>query len=113
MSRFVLILRRDPERYVEVSPAEMQRIVERYRAWAAAHAGTVIREESNKLAGTGRMLSGAGGKVTIKDGPYAETKDVIGGFFMVEAPDYAAAVEVARTCPHMENGTIEVRQVDG
>jgi hypothetical protein len=38
---------------------------------------------------------------------------VIGGFFMVEAPDYAAAVEVARTCPHIENGSIEVRQVDG
>jgi hypothetical protein len=113
MSRFILILRRDPARYVDVSPADMQRIVERYRAWAAEHAGTVVREESNKLTQTGRMLHGAGGKVTVKDGPYAETKDVIGGFFMVEAPDYAAAVEVARTCPHIENGSIEVRQVDG
>ena len=113
MSRFILILRRDPERYVDVSPAEMQRIVERYRAWAAQHAGTVIREESNKLGGTGRMLRRESDRITVKDGPYAETKDVIGGFFMVEAPDYAAAVEVARTCPHMENGTIEVRQVDG
>jgi len=112
MSKFILILRTDPALRTSLSPAEIQEIVERYRNWARAQAGKVVMEGSYKLARTGRMMAAPGGKVTVKDGPYAETKDVIGGFFMVEAPDYEAAAAIAQTCPHLDDGSIEIRQTD-
>ena len=85
MSKFILILRNEPADRVSLSPAEIQKIVERYRNWAIGQAGKVLMEGSFKLARGGRTLNAAAGKVTMKDGPYAETKDVIGGFFMVGA----------------------------
>jgi len=52
------------------------------------------------------------GKPIVTDGPFTEAKEVMGGFFVVEAEDYDQAVEVAKTCPHMDFGSIEVRQTE-
>ena len=53
------------------------------------------------------------GKISVTDGPYSESQEILGGFFMIEAVDYGEAVEIARTCPHLGEGKwIEVRQVD-
>jgi hypothetical protein len=48
----------------------------------------------------------------VIDGPYSETKEIIGGYYVIEAPDYAGAVELLRDCPHLSYGKIEVRQHD-
>jgi hypothetical protein len=59
------------------------------------------------------VLRNRNGKAAATDGPYSETKEWLGGFFLVEAPNYNAAVEIARQCPHLEyGGTIEVREID-
>jgi hypothetical protein len=48
----------------------------------------------------------------VTDGPFSETQEILGGFFMIEAADYAEAVEIARTCPHLKGDRwIEVRRV--
>jgi hypothetical protein len=53
------------------------------------------------------------GQVRVTDGPYSESKEVLGGYYMIEAASYDKAIEHARDCPQLEyNGTIEVRQVD-
>ena len=46
------------------------------------------------------------------DGPFPETKEIIGGYFVIEAVDYDEAVELAKSCPHIDFGRIEIRQVD-
>jgi hypothetical protein len=51
------------------------------------------------------------GKVLVTDGPFAESKEVIGGYAVVVASDLAAALEMAKRCPHMAWGEIEVREV--
>jgi hypothetical protein len=51
------------------------------------------------------------GKVTAVDGPYVETKEVIGGYFVVEAESLAEAVELAKDCPAAAYGGVEVRQI--
>jgi hypothetical protein len=51
-------------------------------------------------------------KPLVTDGPFAEAKEVMGGVFILEAADYNQAVELAKTCPHMDFGTIEVRQFE-
>ena len=46
------------------------------------------------------------------DGPFAEAKEIIGGLFVVDARDYDEAVSVAKGCPHLDFGTIEVREIE-
>ncbi len=47
------------------------------------------------------------------DGPFAETKETIGGYYLVEAPSYAEAVEIACTCPILgAGGSVEVRELE-
>jgi hypothetical protein len=53
----------------------------------------------------------ANGKTQVLDGPYAETKEQLGGFFMIEAPDLDAALSWAERCPGAAHGVIEVRPI--
>lgn len=52
------------------------------------------------------------GKPTITDGPFAETKEQIGGYFLIEAADYEEALRIAGEWPSARFGTIEVRPID-
>jgi hypothetical protein len=52
-----------------------------------------------------------GGKPAVVDGPYVETKDVIGGYFIVEADSAAEAAELAKACPAADYGGVEVRAI--
>ena len=114
MSQFMLILHDDPSEYRDLSPDAMQEIVERYSAWARDLAAKGTLAGSNKLRDEGgRILRSKGGRVVVNDGPYAEAKEVISGYFIVEAPSYEAAVEIAKQCPHAQSrGKIEVREIE-
>jgi hypothetical protein len=115
MAKFMLLLRDNPKDFTALSPAEMQAIIGKYRAWSQGlrEAGQLVG--SHKLRDDpGRILNHSGAQVTVKDGPYAESKELIGGYFVIEASDYAAACEIAKGCPHVRpgaTGTIEVRQI--
>jgi hypothetical protein len=52
------------------------------------------------------------GRVVVTDGPFAEAREVVGGYFVVKAPDRAAAVAIAARCPHARRGTVEVREIE-
>ena len=47
----------------------------------------------------------------VTDGPYAEAREVIGGLFMIEAANYDEVVELSKDCPHLDFGSIEIREV--
>ena len=51
------------------------------------------------------------GKQTIHDGPFAETKEQLGGYYLIEAPDLDAAIAIAKKAPVMKDGSIEIRPV--
>jgi len=69
------------------------------------------------LVGRLALSSGAatvrtkGGKAVLMDGPYAETKEQVGGFYLIEAADRAAALAWAARCPAAGHGVVEVREV--
>src|SRR5262245_38390073 len=112
-AKFMFILHDVPGSYPRVSPEEMQRITEKYTAWSGKlrQAGKVAG--SNKLMEEGgKILTRKGGELNVVDGPYSEAKEVVGGYFVVQAADYKEAIALARDCPHLEFGRIEVRQVD-
>ena len=117
MNQYLLLLHSHPDAFQseDMSPQRMQEIFGKYKAWRnrMTEAGHIAG--GNKLeAGTGRVMRAAGapGQVNITDGPYTESKEIIGGYFMVNAESYEDAVRIAGDCPHLEFGTIEVRRVD-
>ena len=86
---------------------------ERYMGWVRALSEKAKLETSYKLYDqTGARLSVRGGEIV--DGPFVETKDAIGGLFIIEAPSLEEATALARTCPvlDLQNGYVEVRAVE-
>jgi hypothetical protein len=117
MNQYILMLHNDPKVFQteDMSPQRIQEIFGKYRAWRERMAGEGRLAGSNKLeATTGRVMraENGNGKVHITDGPYTESKEVIGGFFVVKAESYEDAVKLAGDCPHLEYGTIEVRRIE-
>lgn len=113
MAKYTLLLREIGDQFAKLSPAEMQAIVARYAAWSSALRDANNLAGSQKLRdGSGRLMRRSHGDVIVSDGPYAEGKEVIAGLFVLEAPSYDDAIAIAKTCPHLDFGTIEVREVE-
>ncbi len=115
MAQFMLLLHETIDADAPVPSAEeIQSIIAEYVAWreAVADRGQLIGGE--KLADEGgKWLVPEGHHTEVTDGPYTEAKEVLGGYFAIQADDYEAAVELAKGCPHLKyGGRIEVRQID-
>ena len=108
MAQFMLLLYDNPEKWKTLSPEEMQKALEKYMAWV--HKPYTV--DSKRLAGDhGRVLRSKNGKASVTDGPYSEMKEILGGYYTIEAADYDAAVKLALEHPHLEyGGTIELRK---
>ncbi|MGN6185334.1 MAG: YciI family protein [Thermoanaerobaculia bacterium] len=108
MPQFVLLLHDSGPFPADMSPNEIQSIIESYRSWM-----TRMNATGQKLRdGEGRVVRGENGAMSVTDGPYAEAKEVLGGYMIVEAADYDAAVALCADSPHLGNGTIEIRQIE-
>ncbi len=113
MAEFILLLHQAPVPPTGFGPAEMQAAILRYKTWADGVAAKGNLRGGHKLVnGTGRVMRGKGDALAVTDGPFAEAKEVLGGLFIINAESYEEAVQIASDCPHMDHGTIEVRQID-
>ena len=74
-------------------------------------AGVLLALDGLHPPSMGARVSFAGGKPKVTDGPFAEAKEVIGGYWMIQVKSRAEAIEWATRCPASENEVIEVRQV--
>jgi hypothetical protein len=74
-------------------------------------AGVLLALDGLHPPSTGARVSFSGGKPTVTDGPFAEAKEVVGGYWMIQVKSMAEAIEWASRCPGSENEVIEVRQV--
>ena len=113
MSRFLLLLRDEPSTFAHLSPAEMQAIIQKYIAWGNGlrDGGRLIGSDKLTHSG-GRVARQSGARTTITDGPFTEAREVVGGFYMIQAKDYDDAMTVVRDCPHLAFGSIEVREIE-
>lgn len=113
MAKYILLLHENPADFADLSPDEMQRIIEKYSAWGRALGEAGKMHSGMKLGDNGGWhLRKHSEVVTVTDGPYAEAKDVVGGFYVVEAADDAEAQAIAASCPHASRGWIEIRYVE-
>jgi len=115
MAQYMLLLHQLPSTNAALPPKNFEEIVRRYYTWAdqMRQKGKLVGGE--KLAvGRVRHIRMRDGKPLSSDGPYAEAKDVIGGYFVIEAKDDAEADALARDCPHLWDATnwVELRPID-
>jgi hypothetical protein len=94
-----------------LSPEEMQAVSERWMAWfkGLIEEGKVLA--GNPLAPEGKIVSGKSGRV-VADGPFAESKEAVGGYFLLKVESADEAVAIAQQCPGLPHGArVEVRPV--
>jgi hypothetical protein len=93
--------------------ADASKMVAAYGAYTEAmvKAGVMVGGNRLRPSSTATTLRAPGGKTQVLDGPYAETKEQLGGYFIIEAPDLDAALSWAERCPGAATGAIEVRPV--
>jgi hypothetical protein len=113
MPNYVLLLHESGSFPADMSPAGMQAIIQRYVAWRQRIQSGGRTVDGHKLVdGQGRVMRGKVGSSTVIDGPYAEAREVIGGLFILEAKSYDEVVGLCRDCPHLDFGSIEIREVE-
>ena len=94
-----------------LEPEQMQSLMSKWMQWIGKLKQADQYITSERLAPGGKLVSGTNGK-SITDGPYTEGKEVVGGFFIVNAKDIDEAAGLAKDFPNYEyGGTVQVRQV--
>ena len=111
--RFMMLM--IPKGYETAAPDAMQPVeavaaMMKYNT-ALKEAGVLITCDGLHPPSTGARVKFKGGKPTVIDGPFAETKEVIGGYWMIEVGSREEAIAWASRCPASDNEVIEVRRV--
>lgn len=110
MKQFLLLLHEDIEKMENLSPKEMEELANTHMTWAEK-----LAESGHLISGDGLQQKGvliSGKNAVIKDGPYLESKEIIGGYYLLQAKNLETIVELAKECPcHIWGGTTEVRQI--
>jgi hypothetical protein len=112
--RFMLLM--IPHGYENAAPGTIPDDVDAVSAMMAYNAsmqeaGILISCDGLHPPSMGARVSFPGRKPTVVDGPFAEAKEVLGGFWIIDVPSRAVAIEWATRCPGGENEVIEVRQI--
>lgn len=94
---------------VKLDPARVAAMM-RYNE-ALRDAGVLITLDGLHPPSTGARVSFAGGKAVVTDGPFAESREVLGGYWMIEVNSRQEAIDWAKRCPASENEIIEIRRV--
>ena len=93
------------------SQAEQSQILEKYYAWVAKLKGENRFKSGSELSRSARELKNVGGCIVV-DGPFAETKEALTGYFMIEAESIDEAAEIAKGCPALGHGeTVQVYEI--
>jgi hypothetical protein len=111
--KYMLLIYSEEARLKSASEEEVGRILAAYRAYSDAvrDAGILVASDRLKPTTTATTVRVAEGKTSVLDGPYAETKEQLGGYFLIDVPDLDAAISWAARCPGAARGTMEVRPI--
>jgi hypothetical protein len=113
MPNYLLLLHDSGTMPPDMSAEEIQQVIQRYVAWRQR-----VQQDGRQVSGhklvdrEGRVMRGKVGAAQVTDGPYAEAREVIGGLFIVEARHYDEVVALCQDCPHLEFGSIEIREIE-
>lgn len=110
-SYLFLIRNAGPDVHAHLSPAQREQLAKQWNDWVESLAAQGKLAHASPLGETGRVVSGVAGERVI-DGPYAEGKEVVGGYFFLNVGSLDEAAAIAKQCPGLPLGlTVEVRPV--
>jgi len=109
MKEFMMIFRSEPNAWGNLSPEQMQASTKKWQDWIGGIAAQEKFVSTNRLGFSGKTIKP--NDVTI-DGPYAELKEIVGGYMVVKAKNLEDAVQMAKGCPTISiGGSVEIRDV--
>lgn len=110
MTKYLFLYRNPPAAGSQPSPEEMQQMLAQWDSWKTKFKEHVVDMGDGLKAG-GRVMTAAG----VTDGPFAEAKEIMGGFSVIQAESFDQALEVAKECPitFMPDYSIEIREMMG
>ena len=111
--QYLLLLHVNESGWNQLTPEQQQQGAAAYLAYGEAlkKAGVFLGSNRLKPSANATTVRVANGKTQVLNGPYVETKEQLGGYFLIEAPDLDAALAWAARCPGAEHGIMEVRPV--
>src|SRR5262245_47658870 len=111
MAKFLFVYRGGSETMRQMTPEQMQQSMERWGKWIeeGVRNGWMI-DAGDGLTEEGKVVKGK----VVTDGPFVESKEVVGGFSIIQAETLSAAAELAKGCPALQSGgSVEVRRLAG
>lgn len=111
--QYLLLLHANEQSFAQMTPDQQQQGMAAYMAYTEALVKAGVYKGSNRLrpvssTTTVRVLDG---KTQVLDGPFIDTKEQLGGYFMIDVPDLDAALSWAARCPGASHGVVEVRPI--
>jgi hypothetical protein len=111
MAQYLVLIYEDERGYAEADAKVWAEVSQAHGDFAAAAGDAVVGGNALEPSTTATSIrTGIGGEVTVTDGPFAETKEALGGYYLIEAADLDAAIAVAKKVPARFGG-VEVRPV--
>ena len=104
--QYLLLIYEDEKRFEQGFDGEE---FAEYGTFGEKHKGAIKGGNALQPTGTAQTVRVRKGETTVMDGPFAETKEQLGGYFLIEAADLDAALSWAARCPASGHGTVEVR----
>jgi hypothetical protein len=111
--RYLCLIYEDQRAWQNMSEADMQKGMAEYNAFTenAKKNGNYVGGEALQPTNTAKSVQVRNGKLSTTDGPYVETKEQLGGYYLIKAKDLNDAVQVASRIPGAKHGTVEVRPI--
>ncbi len=109
--RYTLFLYSDESSFADVTPEQMEQEKAIYGAYIGSlqEAGVFVDTDWLQPSATGTTITLRSGERRVQDGPYADTKEQLGGYFVIDVPDLDAALAWAEKCPAAKYGFVEIR----
>ena len=111
--RYLCLIYENEKAWQQMSEADMQKGMAEYNAFTQniKKSGNYVGGEALQPTTTAASVRVRNGKVSTTDGPYVETKEQLGGYYLITAKDLKDAVQVASQIPGAKHGTVEVRPI--
>jgi hypothetical protein len=111
--QYLLLLHAEEAGFMHMTPEEQQQGMAAYMAYTEALTKAGALKGSNRLqfVATATTVRVKDGKTQVLDGPFADSKEQLGGYYLIDVPDLDAALSWAARCPGARHGTVEVRPI--
>ena len=111
--QYLLMIHSEENTFANMPASETGKVLAAYNAYTQAlkDGGVYVGGERLQPTATATVVRAANGKTSVLNGPYAEVKEALAGYYMIDAPDLDTAIGWAARCPGAQYGAIEVRPV--